>query len=93
MSGDFDSVRNQLKEVKTYLHFGGVKTDTLVFRLHYVVRSVVLQTLLVLVTNSIFNSFVIFVAYSLITTIATYAGDPIDCQTLREGFDMDFYDE
>ena len=41
MSGDFDSVRNQLKEVKTYLHFGGVKTDTLVFRLHYVVRSVV----------------------------------------------------
>ena len=42
MSGDFDSVRNQLKEVKTYLHFGGVKTDTLVFRLHYVVRSVVL---------------------------------------------------
>ena len=36
-------------------------------------------------------SVVIFVVYSLITTIATYAGDPIDCMT-NNGLNEDFLD-
>ena len=35
----FNEVKDQLKEVRKYLHLGSVKIDTLVFRLHYVVRS------------------------------------------------------
>ena len=34
----------------------------------------------------------IFVVYSLVTTIATYAGDPIDCMTNLGELDGDFLD-
>ena len=40
MPDGFAELKDQVSEVRKYLHLGNVKIDTIVFRLHYIVRSV-----------------------------------------------------
>ena len=77
----YDDIQGQIEKVTAYLHLGEVTIDTPVFKLHYVARSD--HSCSYSNINNFYNNFsvAIFVVYSLIVTIGTYAGDPIDCKT------------
>lgn len=74
----YDQLSKQIKKVSDYFHLKGVKIDNGVFKLHYVVRFVVFCQSLI--SYFCLCSVTIFVMYSLIITMQTYAGDPIDCK-------------
>ena len=79
----YDDIQGQIEKVTAYLHLGEVTIDTPIFKLHYVARSDQSSRYSNSNINNFYSNFsvAIFVVYSLIVTIGTYAGDPIDCKT------------
>ena len=90
----YDVLSEQFKRIVKYLHLQEVRIDNAVFQLHYVVRSNIPPLSWNFFYYFLF-SVVIFVVYSLLVTINTYAGDPIDCisnnEDLTESDYIDWY--